>query len=292
MSRFATVKSEDARLDSLSDPSSFGDLDENDPQSVARFVKKMGHEMGEDLGEDLDAAMDEAMGEGEGAGDDDGALMDPGGAGGRRGGAVGVKVDALPGLDGPRRGPLERPARPLAPALGLPHLAVADRVERAPSRRTTRCRSCAVDRRRRQPRRRAAALRGRRRAAAHHRRGGRLRLSRPDRGGRARGGGLAGPAAAPRRRSRSSGTCTRIRAASPTADRAARARARARAARRRWSARTAVRCWRCPRRGTTTSRGSPARTATSSGARCASSSASCPGRRVRAHAAPAAGTRR
>jgi putative FmdB family regulatory protein len=79
MSRFATVKSEDARLDSLSDPSSFGDLDENDAQSVARFVKKMGHEMGEDVGEDLDAAMDEAMGEG--AGDDDGALMDPGGGG-------------------------------------------------------------------------------------------------------------------------------------------------------------------------------------------------------------------
>jgi hypothetical protein len=78
MSRFATVKSEDARLDSLSDASSFGDLDENDPQSVARFVKKMGHEMGEDLGEDLDAAMDEAMSEGEG-GHDDGALMDPGG---------------------------------------------------------------------------------------------------------------------------------------------------------------------------------------------------------------------
>lgn len=81
MSRFATVKSEDARLDSLSDPSSFGDLDENDPQSVARFVKKMGHEMGEDLGEDLDAAMDEAMSEGDGPGDDDGALMDPGGSG-------------------------------------------------------------------------------------------------------------------------------------------------------------------------------------------------------------------
>jgi putative FmdB family regulatory protein len=79
MSRFATVKSEDSRLDSLSDPSSFGDLDENDPQSVARFVRKMGHEMGEDLGDDLDAAMDEAMTEGDGPGDDDGALMDPGG---------------------------------------------------------------------------------------------------------------------------------------------------------------------------------------------------------------------
>jgi putative FmdB family regulatory protein len=81
MSRFATVKSEDARLDSLSDPSGLGDLDENDPRSVARFVKKMGHEMGEDLGEDLDAAMDEAMTEGDGPEGDEGALMDPGGGG-------------------------------------------------------------------------------------------------------------------------------------------------------------------------------------------------------------------
>ena len=82
MSRFATVKSEDARLDSLADPSSLGDLDENDPRSVAQFVKKMGHEMGEDLGEDLDAAMDEAMDEGGGgdeSGGGEGSLMDPGG---------------------------------------------------------------------------------------------------------------------------------------------------------------------------------------------------------------------
>jgi putative FmdB family regulatory protein len=66
MSRFATVKSEDARLESLADPSQYGDLDENDPKSVGRFMKRMGQEMGEDLGEDLDAAMDEAMAEGEG----------------------------------------------------------------------------------------------------------------------------------------------------------------------------------------------------------------------------------
>jgi hypothetical protein len=63
MSRFATVKSEDARLDSLSDPSTYGDIDENDPGSMARFMKRMGDEMGEDLGEDVDAAMDEAMSE-------------------------------------------------------------------------------------------------------------------------------------------------------------------------------------------------------------------------------------
>ena len=66
MSRFSTVKSEDARLESLADPAQYGDLDENDPKSVARFMKRMGQEMGEDLGDDLDAAMDEAMAEGDG----------------------------------------------------------------------------------------------------------------------------------------------------------------------------------------------------------------------------------
>jgi hypothetical protein len=71
MSRFATVKSEDARLDALADSSSLGDLDENDPASVARFMKKMGREFGDDLGDDFESAMDEAMSEGEdsGAGD-------------------------------------------------------------------------------------------------------------------------------------------------------------------------------------------------------------------------------
>ena len=68
MSRFATVKSEEARMDALADSSSFGDLDENDPGSVARFMKKMGKEFGDDLGDDFDSAVDEAMTEA----DDDG----------------------------------------------------------------------------------------------------------------------------------------------------------------------------------------------------------------------------
>ncbi len=63
MSRFSRVRSEDDRIDALADPSSFGDLDENDPQSVARWAKKMGKELGEDLGEDFDQMMDEAMDE-------------------------------------------------------------------------------------------------------------------------------------------------------------------------------------------------------------------------------------
>jgi hypothetical protein len=69
MSRFATVKSEEDRLESLADPSNLGDLDEDDPKSVARFMKKMGKELGEDLGEDLDQTIDEAM---EGAGAESG----------------------------------------------------------------------------------------------------------------------------------------------------------------------------------------------------------------------------
>jgi len=72
MSRFATVKSEDARLDSLAESSSFGDLDENNPASVARFMKKMGREFGDDLGDDFESAMDEAMAEGDTSGEGEG----------------------------------------------------------------------------------------------------------------------------------------------------------------------------------------------------------------------------
>ena len=60
-SRFATPKSEESRLESLSDPSNFSGLDENDPSSVARWMKKMGKELGEDFeGEDIDQLADEA----------------------------------------------------------------------------------------------------------------------------------------------------------------------------------------------------------------------------------------
>lgn len=81
-SRFATPKSEDARLDALSDPSALGGLDENDPASVARWMKRMGREMGEDLGDDFEAALDEEMSGGDHAGDEAGGPAVPdGGAG-------------------------------------------------------------------------------------------------------------------------------------------------------------------------------------------------------------------
>ena len=58
LSRFASPKSEEARLEALADPDNLAGLDENDPQSMARFMKKMGDEMGEDLGGDLSEAME------------------------------------------------------------------------------------------------------------------------------------------------------------------------------------------------------------------------------------------
>jgi putative FmdB family regulatory protein len=58
LSRFASPKSEEARLEALADPSNLTGLDENDPQSMARFMENMGEEMGEDLGDDVSAALE------------------------------------------------------------------------------------------------------------------------------------------------------------------------------------------------------------------------------------------
>jgi len=57
MSRFAMVRSDDARMDGLGDDAA--GLDENDPKSVARWMRKMGKELGEDAGEDFDEMVDE-----------------------------------------------------------------------------------------------------------------------------------------------------------------------------------------------------------------------------------------
>ncbi len=76
-SRFASPRSEESRLESLADPSSFSGLDENDPGSVARWMKKMGKELGEDFGgEDIDQLAEEAEQEAAGGGESGG----PGGS--------------------------------------------------------------------------------------------------------------------------------------------------------------------------------------------------------------------
>jgi putative FmdB family regulatory protein len=58
VSRVFQLKSEDAQLDDLADPSMFGDVDENDPKSVARWARKLGSQMGEDLGDDWSEMVD------------------------------------------------------------------------------------------------------------------------------------------------------------------------------------------------------------------------------------------
>ena len=58
ISRVAVVRSEESRLDDLADPSSLAGLDENDPKSMARWMRKMSQEMGEDLGPEFDEVVD------------------------------------------------------------------------------------------------------------------------------------------------------------------------------------------------------------------------------------------
>ena len=73
VSRVSISRSEESRMESLADPSKLDGVDENDPKSLARWMKKMGKEMGDETGEDFDESIDEAMeqAEGEGADDDD-----------------------------------------------------------------------------------------------------------------------------------------------------------------------------------------------------------------------------
>jgi hypothetical protein len=65
MSRFSCLRSEESRLESLADPSTFSDIDEKDPRSIARWMKKMGKQLGDEVGEDFDKLVDEAAEEAE-----------------------------------------------------------------------------------------------------------------------------------------------------------------------------------------------------------------------------------
>jgi putative FmdB family regulatory protein len=54
ISRVAVMRSEDSRLDNLTDTGDMAGLDENDPKSLARFMRKMASEAGEELGPEFD----------------------------------------------------------------------------------------------------------------------------------------------------------------------------------------------------------------------------------------------
>jgi putative FmdB family regulatory protein len=59
VTRFAVRRSEDSRLEDLADPAVFGDVDESDPRSVARWARRMGDEFGEDLGPEYQDMVDQ-----------------------------------------------------------------------------------------------------------------------------------------------------------------------------------------------------------------------------------------
>ena len=61
ISRVAFLRSDEARMERLADPSRLGDINEQDPRSMARWMKRMSKELGEDLGGDFDQMVDQAM---------------------------------------------------------------------------------------------------------------------------------------------------------------------------------------------------------------------------------------
>ena len=63
ISRVRVVRSEESRLESLMDPSMMGGLDEKDPKSLAKWMKRMGKEMGEEVSdEEIEQVIGDAAG--------------------------------------------------------------------------------------------------------------------------------------------------------------------------------------------------------------------------------------
>lgn len=58
INRVALAKSESSRLESLDDDSFLAGLDEEDPRSLGRAMRKMNQEMGEDLGPEFNEVVE------------------------------------------------------------------------------------------------------------------------------------------------------------------------------------------------------------------------------------------
>ncbi len=58
-SRFAFGRSDETRMERLADDTSLAGVDESDPKSMARWMRRMGQELGEEAGEDFEQAMEE-----------------------------------------------------------------------------------------------------------------------------------------------------------------------------------------------------------------------------------------
>lgn len=70
MSRFALGRSDEARLDTVVDDAARG-VDEQNPKSMARWMRRMGDALGDEAGEDFDDMVDE-LEDGSGGDDSDG----------------------------------------------------------------------------------------------------------------------------------------------------------------------------------------------------------------------------
>jgi putative FmdB family regulatory protein len=77
MGRVRIAKSEESRLESLSDPAALEGLEE-DPQAMGRMMRKMGREMGEDMPPEFDDMVDR-LEAGQSPEDIESALPDMGG---------------------------------------------------------------------------------------------------------------------------------------------------------------------------------------------------------------------
>ncbi len=64
LSRFAVLQPEERRMEHLTDPRTYGDLDETDPSSVKRWIKQVGKTVGDaELNQLMGEALEEAVGE-------------------------------------------------------------------------------------------------------------------------------------------------------------------------------------------------------------------------------------
>jgi len=65
LSRVRVVRSEESRIESLADPSKWGGLDEKDPKSMAKMMRRMGKEFGEEMDDmnmdEMEQAIEEEM---------------------------------------------------------------------------------------------------------------------------------------------------------------------------------------------------------------------------------------
>lgn len=58
VSKVAVLRSEESRMDDMADPSAFGDLDENDPRSIGRWMRRMSEETGEPVDGEFSEVID------------------------------------------------------------------------------------------------------------------------------------------------------------------------------------------------------------------------------------------